>query len=46
LLGRLPHPGDKVAYGNLVFSVEEVRRRRIETVLVELANADAEGALT
>ncbi len=36
LLGRLPSEGDSVAYRNLVFTVEEVRRRRVMRVRVEL----------
>ncbi len=36
LLGRLPREGDTVEYRNLVFTVEEVRRRRVMRVKVEI----------
>lgn len=36
LLGRLPREGDTAEYRNLVFTVEEVRRRRVMRVRVEL----------
>ncbi|KPJ59328.1 MAG: hypothetical protein AMS15_07050 [Planctomycetes bacterium DG_23] len=37
LLGRLPRAGDVVGYGNLAFTVLEVRRRRIARLLLEVA---------
>ena len=36
LLGRMPRPGDVVAYRNLRFTVESVLRRRIEQLRVEV----------
>jgi putative hemolysin len=38
LLGRMPRPGDTVAWRNLVFSVEEVRRHRVTRVRLRLAD--------
>ncbi len=35
LLGRIPQREDSVSYQNIVFSVDEVRRRRITRLLVE-----------
>jgi len=32
----MAHAGDTVRYGNLVFTVETVRRRRIVSILVEV----------
>ncbi|HVS09432.1 MAG TPA: transporter associated domain-containing protein, partial [Planctomycetota bacterium] len=37
LLGRIPRPGDEVRSGPLVFRVHDVRRRRIQTVDVSVA---------
>jgi len=37
LLGRMPRPGDSVAWRNLKFSVEEVRRHRVTRVRLRLA---------
>jgi CBS domain containing-hemolysin-like protein len=42
LLGRLPRVGDVVGYGNLTFTVLEVRRRRIARLLLEVAPRDDE----
>lgn len=36
LLGRIPHPGDKVTVRNLRLSVETMHHSRIETVLLHL----------
>jgi putative hemolysin len=36
LLGKIPKSGDSVRLKNLKFTVEEVRRRRIETVILTL----------
>jgi putative hemolysin len=36
LLGRLPRPGDKVAWRNLEFVVDEVRRHRVTRVRLRL----------
>jgi CBS domain containing-hemolysin-like protein len=35
-LGRLPRPGDRVGLRNLTLTVESVRRRRVERVLLHL----------
>ena len=40
LLGRLPREGDVVGYGNLTFTVLEVRRRRIARLLLEVAGVE------
>jgi CBS domain containing-hemolysin-like protein len=34
LLGRIPHPGDNVRFNNITFTVEKVKRNRIETVVL------------
>ncbi|MHC4145244.1 MAG: transporter associated domain-containing protein [Planctomycetota bacterium] len=34
LLGRIPRPGDQAYLKNLKFTVEKVRKRRIETLLL------------
>ncbi len=39
-LGRIPAVGDRVRMGNLLLTVESLRGRRIEWILVELANGD------
>jgi putative hemolysin len=36
LLGRIPRKGDTASIGNLKFTVERVRRHRIETVILSL----------
>ncbi len=36
LLGKIPKSGDEVRLKNLKFTVERVRKRRIETVLLKL----------
>jgi len=36
LLGRAPQQGDRVRYGNLEFTVESVKGRRVASVIVEL----------
>jgi len=36
LLGRMPHPGDRVSIRNLELTVESVHQRRIGTVLLRL----------
>ncbi len=36
LLGRIPRANDRVAYRNLLFEVQAVRRRRVEKVSLEL----------
>jgi len=36
LLGRIPRKGDTASLGNLKFTVERVRRHRIETVILSL----------
>ncbi len=36
LLGRIPRKGDTACIGNLKFTVEQVRRHRIETVILSL----------
>jgi len=41
LLDRLPREGDSVTYANLRFTVERVRRRRIEYLIVEVLPQDA-----
>lgn len=41
LLGRLPKPGDRVTYRNLKFTVESMRRRRIEKLRLELMEGGA-----
>jgi CBS domain containing-hemolysin-like protein len=43
-LGRLPAVGDKVRMGNLELSVESMRGRRIDRVLLELADPAQEAA--
>ena len=42
LLGRLPKEGEVVHHGNLRFTVQKVRRRRVEQVMVELLDKDAQ----
>ena len=42
LLGRMPKPGDTVAWRNLEFAVEEVRRHRVTQVRLRLSD-EAEG---
>ncbi len=41
LLGRMPKPGDTVAWRNLQFAVEEVRHHRITRVRLRLADETA-----
>lgn len=41
-LGRLPEVGDQVRMGNLLLTVESLRGRRIEWVLIEITNGQAE----
>ena len=36
LLGRLPTQGESLRYGNLLFTVQKMKRRRVEQVMVEL----------
>lgn len=38
-LGRLPHVGDSVRISNLTLTVEQMRKRRIEKVLLRRANS-------
>jgi CBS domain containing-hemolysin-like protein len=40
LLDRVPHEGDSAEYGNLKFTVETIRGRRVETVILELDRSD------
>lgn len=40
-LGRMPAVGDRIRMGNLVLTVESLRGRRIEWVLLELTDGDA-----
>jgi len=42
LLGRLPRQGDVVGYGNLTFTVLEVRRRRITRLLLQMEGRENE----
>jgi putative hemolysin len=43
LLGRIPRPGDVAYLGNLKFTVEQVRRHRIETVILSLESIQSDG---
>lgn len=43
LLKRLPVVGDQAELGNLRFTVEQVRARRIESVILELVDVEGEG---
>lgn len=43
LLGRMPRPGDVAHIGNLKFTVERVRRHRIETVILTLEPIPSDG---
>ncbi|MFQ5862097.1 MAG: hemolysin family protein [Candidatus Brocadiales bacterium] len=40
LLGRIPQKNDSVSYKNIVFTVEEVRKRRITKLLVEFVEGE------
>ncbi len=42
-LGRMPAVGDRIRMGNLLLTVESLRGRRIEWVLLELSDADRSG---
>lgn len=44
LLGRIPRSGDVARLGNARFTVERVRRHRIETVVLSLEAIDSHGA--
>jgi CBS domain containing-hemolysin-like protein len=35
LLGRIPQKEDSVSYQNIVFTVDEIKRRRITRLLIE-----------
>jgi CBS domain containing-hemolysin-like protein len=41
LLGHIPREGDTVKRGDLSFTVQKMRRRRVTEVLLELASAEA-----
>jgi len=43
LLGRMPRKGDIAYIGNLKFTVERVRRHRIEAVILSLEPAPSNG---
>jgi putative hemolysin len=43
LLGRVPRPGDVARLGNLQFTVETMRRHRIETVILTLEPMGRDG---
>jgi len=45
LLKRMPVAGDVVEVNNLRFTVENVRNRRIESVLLELTNIEQDGGV-
>jgi len=42
LVGRLPEQGERIRWGNLELTVEQVRRRRIQQVRLRLLPADGE----
>ncbi len=42
-LGRLPAEGESITFGNLRFTVQQVRRRRVTEVLIERLNGGAQG---
>ena len=42
LIGRLPEQGERIRWGNLELTVEQVRRRRIQQVRLRLLPADGE----
>jgi len=46
LLGRLPAEGERIRWGNLEFTVEEVRRRRIQRVRLRLLPPGEQNANT
>lgn len=41
LLDRMPREDDRIRYGNLEFTVEKLRRRRVETVTLKLLDDSA-----
>jgi CBS domain containing-hemolysin-like protein len=43
LLGKIPKPGDSVRLKNLQFTVEEVRKRRIKTIILTLEPFQSNG---
>jgi CBS domain containing-hemolysin-like protein len=43
LLGKMPRPGDVAHIGNLKFTVERVRKHRIETVILTLEPIRSDG---
>jgi putative hemolysin len=46
MLGRIPKQGDMAYLGNLKFTVENVRKRRIETLLLELESVSPQNPAT
>ncbi|MHC5061114.1 MAG: hemolysin family protein [Planctomycetota bacterium] len=45
LLGRIPKPGDKAYMSNLKFTVENVRKHRIETLILELEHVSPKNSM-
>ena len=43
LLGRIPHKGDVAALGSLTFTVESVRKHRIESVILSIEQLSSDG---
>ena len=43
LLGRIPREGDVARWGNLRFTVREMRKRRVERVELSLEGGEAPG---